>query len=180
MALRSNAGYGTQRRTTVCCIPLDEWRVRRRDLYLSTHKNHNRQTSLPPVGFEPTIPAGERPQTCALDRAATGTGHQYECKNVNIKETKFWPLFLLPSEEAVARILLMHFIKTLLSYCKSSTAWFYCKNWFAEKNWNSYRLNYLRASHTHFHTKKDPTFCPLRKNESVNTKKFGYKLISLY
>ena len=27
-----------------------------------------------PVGFEPTIPASERPQTYALDRAATGTG----------------------------------------------------------------------------------------------------------
>jgi len=26
-----------------------------------------------PVGFEPTISAGERPQTYALDRAATGT-----------------------------------------------------------------------------------------------------------
>ena len=29
---------------------------------------------MPPVGFELTIPAGERPQTYALDRAATGTG----------------------------------------------------------------------------------------------------------
>jgi len=27
-----------------------------------------------PVGFEPTILAGERPQTYALDRADTGTG----------------------------------------------------------------------------------------------------------
>jgi hypothetical protein len=27
-----------------------------------------------PVGFEPKISAGERPQTYALDRAATGTG----------------------------------------------------------------------------------------------------------
>ena len=27
-----------------------------------------------PVGFEPTISAGERPKTHALDRAATGTG----------------------------------------------------------------------------------------------------------
>ena len=27
-----------------------------------------------PVGFEPTISADERPQTYALDRAATGTG----------------------------------------------------------------------------------------------------------
>ena len=26
------------------------------------------------MGFEPTISAGERPQTYALDRAATGTG----------------------------------------------------------------------------------------------------------
>ena len=28
---------------------------------------------MPPVGFEPTISAGERPQTYALDGAATGT-----------------------------------------------------------------------------------------------------------
>ena len=29
---------------------------------------------MPPVGFEPTISAGERAQTYALDRVATGTG----------------------------------------------------------------------------------------------------------
>ena len=29
---------------------------------------------MPPVGFEPTISAGERPQNYALDRAATETG----------------------------------------------------------------------------------------------------------
>ena len=29
---------------------------------------------MTPVGFEPTFAAGERPQTYALDRAATGTG----------------------------------------------------------------------------------------------------------
>jgi len=28
---------------------------------------------MPPVGFEPMISAGERPQTYALDRAAIGT-----------------------------------------------------------------------------------------------------------
>ena len=64
----------TQRRITVGRTPLDEWSARRRDLYLTTHNTHNRQTSMPPVGFEPTISAGERPQTYALDRAATGTG----------------------------------------------------------------------------------------------------------
>ena len=30
---------------------------------------------MPPVGFEPTIPTGERPQTCALDSTAIGIGH---------------------------------------------------------------------------------------------------------
>jgi hypothetical protein len=30
---------------------------------------------MPPVGFEPAIPASERPQTHALDRAATGIGN---------------------------------------------------------------------------------------------------------
>ena len=29
---------------------------------------------MPPVGFEPTISAGKRSQTYALDRAAAGTG----------------------------------------------------------------------------------------------------------
>jgi hypothetical protein len=36
-----------------------------------------RQTPMPPVGFEPTIPASARPQTYALDRAATGIGFDY-------------------------------------------------------------------------------------------------------
>ena len=64
----------TQRHTTAGRTPLDEWSARRRDLYLTTHNTHNRQTSMPPVGFEPTISVGERPQTYALDRAATWTG----------------------------------------------------------------------------------------------------------
>jgi len=29
---------------------------------------------MPPVGFEPIVSVGERPQTYALDRAATGIG----------------------------------------------------------------------------------------------------------
>jgi hypothetical protein len=35
---------------------------------------HKRQTSMPLVRFEPTIPASARPQASALDRAATGIG----------------------------------------------------------------------------------------------------------
>jgi hypothetical protein len=67
-----------------------EWSARRWDLYLKTHNTHNRQTSITPVGFEPTISAGERTQTYTLDRAATGI--KYYCSN------KFWcrsmPLFV--------------------------------------------------------------------------------------
>jgi hypothetical protein len=63
-----------QRNTTVGRTPLDEWSARCRDLYLTTHNTHNRQTSMLPVRFEPTISAGERLQIYALDRAANGTG----------------------------------------------------------------------------------------------------------
>ena len=64
----------TQRRIAVGRTPVNEWSIRRRDLYLTTHDTHNRHTSMPPVGFEPTLSADERPQTYTLDRAATATG----------------------------------------------------------------------------------------------------------
>ena len=56
----------TRRRSTVGRTPLDERSARRRDLYLTTHVTHNRQISMPLVGFEPTISAGERPQAAHL------------------------------------------------------------------------------------------------------------------
>ena len=82
-----------QRRITVGRTPLDEWSARRRYLYLTTHNTHNRHTSMPPVGFEPTISSSERPQTYALDRAATGTG--------NCESTPY---------EIFFHLLLLHFI----------------------------------------------------------------------
>ena len=69
---------------------------------------------MPPVGFEPTISAGERPQTYALDRAATGTGlytrrwNNYFCQVLNgeisagneveIEDTVFIPMGCLENE----------------------------------------------------------------------------------
>jgi len=41
---------------------------------LPDNTQHSQQTSMPPVGFKPTISAGEQSQTYALDRVATGTG----------------------------------------------------------------------------------------------------------
>ena len=39
---------------------------------------------MPPVGFEPTTSAGERPQIYALDRAATGIGYRENAWNVKV------------------------------------------------------------------------------------------------
>jgi len=75
--------YHTQQCTTVHRKTLDEWPAHHRDLYLTTHNTHNRQTFMPPLGFEPTISAGEWPQTEALDRAANGIG------NMNISQLKY-------------------------------------------------------------------------------------------
>ena len=64
----------TQRRATVGRTPLDEWSARRRDLCITRH--HPQQTDVhAPMRFEPTISAGEWPQTYLLDRAATGSGN---------------------------------------------------------------------------------------------------------
>ena len=52
----------------------DEGSAPRRDLYLTTYNTHKKQASMHPAGFDPAISASERPQTHALDRAATGIG----------------------------------------------------------------------------------------------------------
>jgi hypothetical protein len=63
----------TQGHTTVGRTPLDEGSARLRDLYL-IYNTHNRQTSMPSAGIQPAIPAGDRLQTHASDRSATGIG----------------------------------------------------------------------------------------------------------
>ena len=49
-----------------------EWGSARRTY--NAHDIHKRQTSMPAAGFEPAIPARERPQTYDLDRAAAAIG----------------------------------------------------------------------------------------------------------
>ena len=58
------------RHITLGRTPLDEWSARRRYLYLTRHTTLTRDRH--PAGFELAIPASERPQTHALDSAATG------------------------------------------------------------------------------------------------------------
>jgi hypothetical protein len=50
--------------------PLYDWSARH------SHITHKIQISIPPMGFEPTIPASERPQACALDSTGTGVGKE--------------------------------------------------------------------------------------------------------
>ena len=65
---------------TLTRTPLDEWSAQHRDLYLTTHNTHNRQTSMPPAEFKPITTASEQLPTHALDLKATGIG--------------LWPLIL--------------------------------------------------------------------------------------
>jgi hypothetical protein len=66
------------RHTTVRRTPLDEWSARRRDLYLTTHNTHNRETSMRSAAFEPAIPERDRPQTNAFNRTDTGVGPSFK------------------------------------------------------------------------------------------------------
>ena len=50
---------------------LDEWSAR--DLYLATNTTLKKQTSMPPAGFETTVPASEQPQTHALGYVLRGS-----------------------------------------------------------------------------------------------------------
>ena len=57
----------TKWRITVGRTPLDEWSVRHKDLYLTKHNTYNRQTTVLPAGFQPTISGGERPHVYATN-----------------------------------------------------------------------------------------------------------------
>ena len=54
---------------------LSEWSTRRRSRYLHNTTTTRDQHLMPSARFEPTIPAIEQPQTCALDRTVAVIGH---------------------------------------------------------------------------------------------------------
>jgi len=74
----------TQRRITVGRTPMYGWSARCRDFFLTTHDTHNRQTSMPPVGFESAISEVKRQEIHALDRTTTNTGFHYTIILINI------------------------------------------------------------------------------------------------
>ena len=98
----------TLRHTTGNSSLPDEWSARRRDLYRTIHNTHNRHTSMTPAIPEPVIPASERPQIHALDRAATRVG-----KVEIVPKTGTFPLS--------STSLLMHYLLIIPSL---GTVWF--------------------------------------------------------
>jgi hypothetical protein len=62
----------TLRHTTLGRTPLDEWSARHRDLYLTTHNTHNRQTSMPPGGIRTRNPSKRAAADPRLRPRATG------------------------------------------------------------------------------------------------------------
>ena len=72
------------RHTTVGRTPLDEWSACRRDLYLTTHNTYNRQTSMPSVGFEPTIFFLDHTRHSTVGRIPLWTSNQ------SVAETSTW------------------------------------------------------------------------------------------
>ena len=69
----SRLPYHTQRRIILGTTPLVEWSARRRDLYLTIHNTHNRQTSLP----LPAIRTCNSSKRSAADRRLRQRGHWY-------------------------------------------------------------------------------------------------------
>jgi len=66
------------RRITVGRTPLDAWSARRRDLYLTTHNTHNRQTSMP----ADVIRTHNLSRRAAADPRLRPRGHWYRRRSV--------------------------------------------------------------------------------------------------
>jgi hypothetical protein len=110
------------RYTTLGRAPLDQWSARRRYLYLTTH---TRQTSVPPNGFEPAIPASERPQTHALERAATGIGNQsYSKRNYTVYNLHTWTWCI-----GIVRALFQLIVRGTLSNANDYARHAYCMSY---------------------------------------------------
>jgi len=102
----------TQRRTTVGGTPLDEWSAP-----LPDNTQHSQQTNIhAPLGFEPTISAGELQQTYALDRTVCVIRYDFTipCQFVDINIE-----FYISNFPAVLVQMFQNFITCLLSACLS-------------------------------------------------------------
>ena len=115
----------TKRVTIGGRTPLDEWSARRRDLYLTTHNTHNRQTSMPPGG----IRTHDLSRRAAADLSLRPRGHWDRHKNVTVawKLSLTSPLMAVthyPSELVVWN-LVWRYVMLILTQCARNT---YCSS----------------------------------------------------
>jgi hypothetical protein len=77
-------------RHTVGLLWMSDQPVAEASTYTGQHiiYKHKRQTSMPRTGFEPAISETKRPQTYALDRAASGIGNATTWKTVILNMSK--------------------------------------------------------------------------------------------
>jgi len=94
MAFPSGAGPLHYRHFSITLgrTPLDECSARSRYIYLTRHKNHKIETSMSSAGFEPAILASERPQTRALDGAATDKYNNNNNNNIYLLQLGCHPV----------------------------------------------------------------------------------------
>ena len=81
---------------------------------------------MPPVGFEPTVSAGERTQTYALDRAATGTDKSKFSTNVSILVMVVVPSLVAVPEVSKSLITNPLLIRPLSQFCALSILSTHC------------------------------------------------------
>ena len=115
----------TLRHTALGGSPLEEWSACRRNLYLTAHNTHNRQTSMLPAEFEPAIPASQRPQT---HHSATGIGYTIYA-NITFKKQlngylSYWA-HTLSSIFIYEPRGFCHFVSNILMCC-NGTCWQHC------------------------------------------------------
>jgi len=134
-----------QRRTTVGRTPLDVISSSQRPLPDNTQ--HSQQTNIrAPVGFKPTISAGERPQTYALDRAATGTGFVKLIMLLNLKYHKQligWQLYVLSGKSAGTNLEPIAVVPKTVCFPPVSLE--ECRD--SRSNWTKNNWFYLKSTH---------------------------------
>jgi hypothetical protein len=117
------------RQTTLGRTRLDEWSARRTELYLTTHNNRKRQTSIPPVGFKPIIPASKRQQNNAF--RSHGHWKRQNIITTILKPPLFYHTYIKCSFETVyKRNMALKFVLKIFIIvpCKLFQSLLYCCN----------------------------------------------------
>jgi hypothetical protein len=103
---RSHLGHNTLGGT-----PLDEWSARRRDLYVTTHNTHKRQTSMTPEEIRtrnPTKPAAADPRLRQRDHWELSSGNTCYSSILNLSSSHWLPQNMKKKLHRTVFFLLFH------------------------------------------------------------------------